>query len=207
MLNKENMKKLLYFMIVAGIVGLFATCTNQSPPQQAAEERAAHTEEYYLEQGSAIAAASFTALSGRLMAAIKQGGVSEAVQYCNVAGLPLMDSLSQAHEVSIRRTSLKVRQPKDMPTVAEKKALDQYHAQFAAGEVLKPFVENNTFYAPILVSEACLKCHGQLGETLKLEDYDLIKQLYPEDEAIGYVAGDLRGIWSITFAAKAPTQD
>ena len=141
------------------------------------------------------------------MAAMKKGGVPEAVQYCNLAGLPLIDSLAQAHEVSIRRTSLKIRQPKDAPTAAEKKALDQYHAQFSAGEVLKPFVETNTFYAPILVSEACLKCHGKLGETLKQEDYDLIKQLYPEDEAIGYAAGDLRGIWSITFVTKTPSSN
>ncbi|MFT5766074.1 MAG: hypothetical protein ACI8X3_003512, partial [Saprospiraceae bacterium] len=27
----------------------------------------------------------------------------------------------------------------------------------------------------------------------------IIKQFYPEDEAIGYVVGDLRGIWSIEF--------
>lgn len=204
------MKKLLYFLAVAGIIGLLATCTHQPASKQQMEEQAVNAEAY-MERGAAIAAASFTALSGRLMAAIKKGGVPEAVQYCNLAGLPLIDSLAQAHEVSIRRTSLKVRQSKDAPTPSEKKALEQYHAQFAAGEVLKPFVETNSagetaFYAPILVSEACLKCHGKLGETLKAEDYDLIKELYPDDEAIGYVAGDLRGIWSITFATKAPRQ-
>lgn len=205
------MKNLLYFMAIAGIIGLFATCTNQSAPQEQEEEEMANSNEDYLEQGAAIAATSFTVLSGRLMAAMKKGGVPEAVQYCNLAGLPLMDSLSQANEVNIRRTAQKIRQPKDAPTPAEKKALDQYHAQFAAGEVLKPFVETNSagataFYAPILMSEACLKCHGKLGETLKQEDYDLIKSLYPQDEAIGYAAGDLRGIWSITFATKTPNQ-
>lgn len=205
------MKNLLYFMAVAGMIGLFATCTNQSTPQEQVEEEMVNSKEDYLEQGAEIAATSFSVLSGRLMAAMKEGGVPEAVQYCNLAGLPLIDSLSQAHQVNIRRTALKIRQPKDAPTPAEKKALEQYHAQFTAGEVLKPFVETNSagataFYAPILVSEACLKCHGKLGETLKEEDYQLIKELYPNDQAIGYAAGDLRGIWSITFATKTPSK-
>ncbi len=205
------MKNLLYFLTITGIIGILATCNNQPVPQEQVEEEAVNSEAYYLEQGAAIASTSFTVLSGRLMAAMKKGGVPEAVQYCNLAGLPLIDSLSQANEVNIRRTALKIRQPKDAPTPAEKKALDQYHAQFAAGEVLKPFVETISteevaFYAPILMSEACLKCHGKLGETLTQQDYQLIKELYPGDEAIGYASGDLRGIWSITFATKTPSQ-
>ena len=204
------MKSLYYFMGVAGIIGLLATCTHQPTPAQKVEEQTINSDAY-LEQGLAIASASFTALSGRLMAAMKKGGVPEAVQYCNIAGLPLIDSLSEVHQVTIRRTALKIRQPKDAPTPAEKKVLDQYQTQFAAGEVLKPFVKTissgeTAFYAPILVSEACLKCHGKLGETLKEEDYQLIRELYPDDQAIGYAAGDLRGIWSITFATKAPSQ-
>lgn len=205
------MKNLFYFLSIAVIIGVLATCTNQSASQEQEEEQTVNSDEYYLEQGAEIAAASFKALSGRLMAAMKKGGVPEAVQYCNIAGLPLIDSLSEAHQVNIRRTSMKIRQPKDAPTPAEKKALDQYHAKFAAGEVLKPLVETNSagdvaFYAPILLSEACLKCHGKLGETLKQEDYDLIKGLYPEDEAIGYAPGDLRGIWSITFVKETPSE-
>jgi hypothetical protein len=205
------MKNLLYFLAIAGTIGILATCNNQPAPPEQVEEEVVNSGADYLEQGAEIAATSFTVLSGRLMAAMKKDGVPEAVQYCNLAGLPLMDSLSQAHQVNIRRTALKIRQPKDAPTLAEKKALDQYHAQFAAGEVLKPFVETISaeevaFYAPILVSEACLKCHGKLGETLKEEDYQLIKELYPDDQAIGYASGDLRGMWSITFATKASSQ-
>ena len=203
------MKNLYYFLSIAIITGALATCSNQPAPEEQEQQHTVDTEAY-LEKGVAIASASFTALSGRLMAAMKKGGVPEAVQYCNLAGLPLIDSLSEAHQVKIRRTALKIRQPKDAPIPEEQAALELYHTQFAAGEVLKPFVETNSaeevaFYAPILMSEACLKCHGKLGETLKQEDYDLIKALYPQDEAIGYAAGDLRGIWSITFVTKTPS--
>lgn len=79
-----------------------------------------------------------------------------------------------------------------------------YARQDAAGDELKPMVKEmdlNTiaFYAPIRVNEFCLQCHGKLGETLSEKNYEVIKELYPEDEAIGYSAGDLRGIWSIRF--------
>ena len=55
------------------------------------------------------------------------------------------------------------------------------------------------FYAPIKVQDLCLNCHGQPGTDIKAADYDLIKKLYPEDEAVGYKSGDLRGMWSIRF--------
>ena len=115
-----------------------------------------------------------------------------------------MDSLSQAHNATIRRASLKVRNPKDKPTSAELAVLEEYHAHVKAGEPLLPMVKaidgsRAAYYAPILIQEACLQCHGKLGETLKEEDYAVIEKLYPEDEAVGYQAGDLRGMWSVTF--------
>jgi len=48
----------------------------------------------------------------------------------------------------------------------------------------------------------CEKCHGKIGSTLKEADYASIKSLYPEDMAIGYKTGDLRGMWSISFLEK-----
>jgi hypothetical protein len=173
----------------------------------ASQEEAGLTDEQqqaYLEKGREMAGATFVALSSQLQAAMKEGGVSNAAQYCNVAAYPLVDSLSKVHEAVIRRTSTKVRNPKDAPDDQEKAILEAYAEKEAAGEELKPVVEQidpNTiaFYAPIRVNEFCLQCHGKVGETLSEEDYTVIKELYPEDEAIGYSAGDLRGMWSIRF--------
>ena len=88
--------------------------------------------------------------------------------------------------------------------MAEQTVLEQYQKQFEEGKELKPQVQSLddnrvAFYAPIKVNSFCLQCHGVEGETLKEEDYIAIKASYPEDKAIGYVDGDLRGMWSIEF--------
>jgi len=175
------------------------SAARQEPPTLTAEEQ-----EAFLEKGTDITTATFNVLSGQLKSALQEKGVAGAIKYCNLAAYPLVDSLSRLHNASIRRTSLKARNPGDKPTAKEQAVLDAYHASEKAGEALLPKVlpvdaSTVAYYAPIQVQEPCLKCHGKLGESLKAEDYATILELYPYDEAIGYAAGDLRGIWSVTF--------
>ena len=158
----------------------------------------------YETKGREISKATFEVLSKHLQTALQEGGVSEAVKYCNIAAFPLTDSLSRVHSAQIRRTSLKVRNPENMPTEAEQAVLNQFAEMKKEGAEILPVVEKispdeYTFYAPISVNSLCLQCHGKVGESLKAEDNKLIRQLYPKDPATGYTVGDLRGIWSITF--------
>ena len=202
------MKKQYLFSALA-LIGYLAACDSGASSNQeetAATETAATPIDTakYKKQGMQIAMGTFKVLSGQLKSALQEGGVPNAVSYCNTVAYPLVDSLSEVYNASIRRASNKVRNPKDKPTALEQEILDTYHAQMNAGEQPKPIVRQLqsgeiAFYAPIRMRELCLNCHGKLGETLKQEDYAVVKELYPEDEAIGYAAGDLRGIWSITF--------
>ena len=206
----KNKKLFLFFF---SILLFFVAC--QSDTQQKTKP---HTDEankvlseadrtMYLQKGKTIAKKTFATLAGRLKKSLAEGGVPKAIAYCNVAAYPLVDSLSKLHHAKIRRTSLKIRNPKDAPSSLEKKVLDQYAAQAAAGQALKPMVEqidNNTvaFYAPIKVNAFCLQCHGEIGKALTAENYQVIQKHYPNDKATGYTAGDLRGIWSIEFTSN-----
>lgn len=177
--------------------------TAESAPEQLTEAERSE----YLNKGRQIAQATFAELSGQLSQAMAEGGVPSALKYCNVVAYPLVDSLSMVHDAVIRRTSMKVRNPKDAPTEAEKVMLQTYHEQAAAAEELKPHVKQLkegriAFYAPIKIQPLCLNCHGKVGEDIKPEHYELVKQLYPEDEATGYELGELRGMWSITFVKR-----
>ena len=57
-------------------------------------------------------------------------------------------------------------------------------------------VEHYRYYEPIVVQALCLKCHGQ---------YDLVDDataatltsLYPDDKAVDYNVGDLRGMFVV----------
>ena len=160
--------------------------------------------EEYLEKGQQITAAVFSALSGELQNAMKNGGVENALAYCNLNALDIVDSLSKVHNVKIRRASEKYRNPEDQPNRFEEKIFVQYKENLQNKELLTPHVvleknEQFYFYAPIFVNDLCLKCHGTIGQELTQENADLIKKYYPNDLAIGYKKGDFRGIWSIGF--------
>jgi hypothetical protein len=193
------------FWVFAGSIFLLllSACTTTQKTVELSEKE----QKDYLQKGQMLAQQSFAALSGRLMAAIEQGGIPHAVKYCNVAALPLIDSLSNAHQANIRRTSLKVRNRQDVAQGWEKEVLEAYQILLAEGKKPAPMVKKLdqkrvAFAMPIFIAQPCLKCHGKLGETLNEQHYTTIKQLYPQDQAIGYVDGDWRGMWSITFFTK-----
>lgn len=186
---------LLFFSVLL-LVNCFDSSTNTNTEEQKQSIN-------HIKKGREIAMNTFSTLGGNLQKAMKEGGVSSAVKYCNLAASPLVDSLQQMYNVSIKRTSLKLRNQDNHPTEIEKQQLEKYQQQFELGEKLSPVIhkvnEQTIFYAPIHVTELCQKCHGAIGKQLLTEDYETIQSLYPKDMAINYKSGDLRGMWSITF--------
>ena len=158
----------------------------------------------YLHKGQQISAAVFSVLSAELQNAMEDGGVENALGYCNLNALNLVDSLSKIHHAKIRRTSVKYRNPEDRPVENEMAVIDAYQKEMDEGKELVPKVvqeQNGSyhFYALIFINDLCLKCHGKIGAELTQENADLIKKYYPNDLATGYSVGDFRGIWSIEF--------
>ncbi len=162
--------------------------------------------EKYTNQGKEIAQASFKKLSGQLKTAIKAGGVQNAIGFCNVAALPVTDSLSTEYNAIIKRTSLKLRNLQNSPDSLEAKMLDMYQIMsrmrnpIMVPKILVKSESEIQFYAPIMIAnETCLKCHGIIGETMNADDYNIIKLYYSNDKAIDYKLGQFRGMWSITL--------
>jgi len=180
----------------------FWDCKNTSQQQKNESAMTDEQEAVYLGKGKQIAAVTFTALSQQLQKAVKEGGIPNAIQYCNLAAYQITDSLSQVHQAVIRRTSLKNRNSKNKATELEQIVLADFGKKAADGQALEPIVkpldgQKIAFYAPIKLNDFCLNCHGKLGETLTDENYQLIKKHYPDDKVIGYASGELRGMWSI----------
>jgi len=171
--------------------------------QELSEEDIVH----YTKMGKDIAQATFKSMSGNLKKAMKEGGVSRALKYCNTAAGPLADSLSLARNATIKRTSLKLRNVENKASQDEFGILINYNANIRDSIALKPIIntfgeDKVKFYAPIMLKEICLSCHGQVNNRLTPENYAIIKELYPEDKAIDYKEGDYRGIWSIEMDRK-----
>ncbi len=174
-------------------------CKNTSQ-KMSNESIAQVTNGEFIIKGKEIASSIFLSLSGELAKAVKNGGLENALSYCNTNAIPLTDSLSNAHNVHIKRTSLKFRNPQNKPTKREKEILNQYELAMENGQIMEAIIDNKaerkTFYAPIIMQAACIKCHGAKSN---ISIYDSILKLYPNDLATDYTQGDLRGMWSISF--------
>ena len=159
-------------------------------------------------EGDKISLTAQKALGGQLKKAISEQGPTYAVQFCNTAAYPILDTITSSFNVSIKRASLRLRNPKNKPTDAENKILEQYQGQLdqedAPEAVVEELHDGKILYVKpiILDNPLCLNCHGQPGSQVLDETYALIKKLYPEDKAINHQMGDLRGIWSITLNKK-----
>ncbi|MFN4144862.1 MAG: DUF3365 domain-containing protein [Runella sp.] len=156
-------------------------------------------------KGDEIVQVSSQTLSKAVMQAMAKGGVEHAAKFCNTAAYPLTDSLSSVYGVKIRRTSHQWRNPKNKPSKQERDLLVQFLTQQKNGQPLEAKIvqlnNNEWLYAkPILLQPQCQVCHGKLGETVTAENYKIIKKLYPSDKAVGFVPGDIRGMWVLKFS-------
>ncbi len=197
----KNKHLLFTFLLLMGIT---LSC-NQTPKKQQTETQSEDQSTFFIEQGLEIAGVTQAAMSTQLKTAMQTGGVPNAVQYCNVRAYPIADSLAQVYDASIHRRANQARNPENkIQSDLEQQVFDLFQERWDTEEKMRPIIrdlngEEVAFFAPIMAQELCLNCHGTLGETLTAQNYEHIKQLYPDDAAIGYTAGDLRGMWYIVM--------
>ncbi len=158
----------------------------------------------YIKKGKEITKASFSELSSNLMQQMKIGGSEQAIPFCNTQAMPITKRMEDKFNVTIKRTSDKLRNSENKPSKRELEIISDYESELKNNKELIPVVEINMdknvqFYAPIIIDSKCMTCHGKLGEGLNVKTDSLIKTLYPKDLAKGYKEGDLRGIWSVEF--------
>jgi hypothetical protein len=144
-------------------------------------------------------------LKKKLQAAMKAGGPVKAIEVCNTVAPSIAYAQSQERGLTIRRTALKLRNPDNAPDDFERKVLEKFVADIAAGKDPKKLAYTEAvktddgtvlrFMKAIPTGELCLKCHGG---NVAPEVKAAISKLYPEDQATGFKAGELRGAFSVT---------
>lgn len=201
--NQSFMKYLYSFIIFISVLFL-ATCSDETSSSNTSKSLTDSNQDP-LQKGKMLAFTTFATLSSNLQNAMQEGGVPNAVKYCNLSAAPIVDSLQNLYQATIKRTSLKTRNPDNQPSEIELQQLHLFQNQMKADQELAPVIrpiskDKVAYFAPIHVSPLCQKCHGKIGDSLNEQDYKTIQHLYPQDKAIGYEPDDLRGMWSITFA-------
>jgi hypothetical protein len=192
--NYNRMKNIFHLLALS----LLMAC-NKTPQEQTVEK----IDSTYLINGNRIAKISFEAISGELQRALANGSIESALRYCNVHAYPITDSLSAAHQVSIKRVSDKNRNPRNKTDKVGDFMMKGFGIDLSEGNDLSPKLilkdDSVIFYKPIITQAMCLNCHGVPGKDITFSNDSLIQAMYPRDKAVGYQANQLRGLWRIGF--------
>lgn len=139
-------------------------------------------------------------LKGELEAAMKVGGPVNALVVCNIKAPEIASEVSAGHDLQISRTSLKHRNPGNAPNEWQTRVLEDFEARKSAGEDPATLVYSEVqdyefrFMKAIPTGAVCLVCHGTEISPAVTEK---LAKLYPQDKAVGFREGDLRGAFVV----------
>lgn len=146
----------------------------------------------YLEAGAEAVLPFKRSLKAALVSGMQEGPV-HAISACRTEAPKLAEEAS-TETARVGRTSLKVRNPANAPKPWMKPLLERYDADPDRREPAVVVVDDHTvgYVEPIFVQPLCVTCHGSnLSDDLQAK----LTELYPNDEATGYQAGDVRGVF------------
>ena len=136
-----------------------------------------------------------------LMAGMKADGPVAAISLCNTQAPALAEKHSK-EGWQVGRTSEKLRNPDNAPDTWEQEVLTSFASQASAGvdiATLEAWTQDGDqfrYMKAIEVGGPCVVCHGQnLSPTVT----SALDALYPQDNARGYLPGQLRGAFTLTY--------
>jgi len=164
-------------------------------------------EDAWVAEARQVAASVPPRLLSVLSAEIERGGPAGAIGVCREEAPRLARAAAQETGWSVRRVSLRERNPKAVPDEWERAALEDFDRRAAAGE--KPATLERAevvqqqgkpvmrYMRALPVVELCTQCHGtpeRIGPPVQAR----LAELYPQDKATGYTIGQIRGAMTIS---------
>jgi len=161
-----------------------------------------------LVSGAALAQEEKVAHGAELLAPLKielkqalvagmQDGPLNAISVCKDQAPAIADSLS-IEGIEMGRTSHRLRNPANSAPDWVSPVLETYLGE-ESDRVPKvvALADNRVGYVePIMIKPLCLACHGS---ALAPDVAAHLSVAYPEDEAMGYDVGDLRGVYWVEY--------
>ncbi|TGN20300.1 Tll0287-like domain-containing protein [Leptospira idonii] len=136
-----------------------------------------------------------------LTESIQTKGIEASITHCSKISPELENKLSHSGW-NIKRISQKNRNPHHFPDVRQLAVLKQWETVLQEGKKPEVFIskEGSSFLVmkPILLAPNCVVCHGNDTE-IDSKVRSKILEIYPNDKAIGYKTGDLRGAFVAEF--------
>jgi hypothetical protein len=206
----DVMKK---FFVVAGVCCLCLIGCAKSVEQPVAVEEAAApewervlpglmTETQKAQQELILTATNELAseMMGELMAALDEGGPADGIRVCREKAPTVAAHVAQMYGIEIGRTSHLLRNPANVPPA--------WAASYVAEMVDEPTWVGGPdgelgALLPIRLKAECQMCHGP-AEMIDPEVMAAIRETYPDDRAVGFSDGDLRGWFWVEAAPGEP---
>lgn len=156
-------------------------------------------------------------IGGSLMAEVDRvlgtKGLDAAVPELHLKQLQLPRAIAgQPRVTAIKRTSYRIRDPRNAPDAAELAVLERIRLALNVGDppprvlvqkVTRPDAPAEyRVYRPIAAGPQCILCHGD-PESLQPAVRAALERHYPEDKATGYAAFDWRGIIRVSYELPA----
>jgi len=223
------MKTTLILILLAMVVTGMAACsgggqdTDDSGEKATADKAGKHAEmvpvtstvaetEENLEVCRAATKKLGSTLKSALMGAMGKDGPVGAMNVCHDEAEVIAKQICDEEGLVVGRTSLKFRNPSNEPDEWEKAGLETFAARITAGEkpqdlelwatVANADGERTFRYLKAIGTGAlCLKCHG---DEPTQDVAEILADLYPDDKALGFSAGDLRGAFTVQLELPRP---
>ena len=157
-----------------------------------------------LEAARALTKKFAKSLKGELQAAIAEGGPENAISVCRMVAPGIAGQISTESGWAVGRTALKVRNPRNAPSVRERAVLMSFLARQENGEslagmesaaVIREGERDYLHYMKAIPTGGlCLTCHGSnVAPNVRAA----IQETYPADAATGFRKGELRGAFTL----------
>lgn len=190
--SKTTIGMTVFFLIGALVLQGCGSSGSESDWERVNREELTSGEKQLLQRAKKAQGDLAKTLLGRVTEVIKKENPAQAVEVCNLEAQGLTEKVAEEHDVRIGRTSFKLRNPENTPPnwaqsldLVEKRVEDEVVLSRTNGKGLAVF-------SPIRLAEKCTACHGSKDQLAPGVEEELAKR-YPEDEATGFEAGDLRG--------------
>ncbi len=194
------MKRLLFLILPILISG----CVHSSQNLTESEKEKA------IKIGNSAVSRLMGELKRNLGMALKEGGFPKAIEFCAGRAEELTRKVNrELVVVKVSRVSDRYRNPKNKPNSLDLKAINYFKEKMKEGKLPPYYIttakENGesvvVYYKPIRVAPFCLNCHGD-PERMNPEVLRVLREKYPEDRALGYKPGDLRGVFKVVIPEK-----
>jgi hypothetical protein len=152
----------------------------------------------------AEAAAAIARLREELGGALREAlahGPAQAIDVCRVEA-PRLARAAAAPGISVGRTSHRLRNPDNAPEDWMLPLLDEYRSgepQPGSFRTVDLGPRGTGYVEPIYLAPLCATCHGASVDPALLAR---IRERYPDDRAVGFRVGELRGLfWAVVERA------